>query len=87
MELNDAKKDFIPKVNKGSADFSVTVDFTNIASETAKDLNNVVLAVPVQSGSKLRSLDGDGNPATGQDFTSEEPYTFSYTNIGVGENR
>lgn len=84
LELNDAKTDFVPKVNKGSADFAIDVDFTNITSgEEERTYDSIVLAV--QSGRNLRSLDDDGNTALGQDYTSTEPYTFPYADFKPGD--
>lgn len=85
LELNDKKTDFVPKSNVGNADFSVSVDFTNIETENARDLDNIVLTV--RSGRNLRSLDDDGLAATGQDYTTTEPYTFPYTDFTVGSTK
>ncbi len=85
LTLNDAKTDFEPESGvKGSADFAVTVDITNIAGEGAQDLSNIVLAV--QSSRDLRSLDDDGNPADGQGFDTSDPYTFYFDKLEVGKS-
>ena len=84
LELNPAKDGFISKSNVGQADFAISVDFANIASETAKDLKNVVLAV--KSGSNLRSLNDQGQPVAEQDFTTTDAYTFVYPDLAVGQS-
>ena len=85
LELNDSKTDFVRKSDVGRADFSVTVDFSNIASESAQDLDSIVLAV--QSSGDLRSLSDTGEPLSGQDFDSAEPFTVPYSDVKVGESR
>lgn len=84
LELNTAKDGFVSKCNVGQADFAISVDFANIASETAKDLKNVVLAV--KSGSNLRSLNDQGQPVAEQDFTTTDAYTFIYPDLAVGQS-
>lgn len=84
LELNPAKDGFVSKSNVGQADFAISVDFANIASETAKDLKNVVLAV--KSGSNLRSLNDQGQPVAEQDFTTTDAYTFVYPDLAVGQS-
>lgn len=84
LELNPAKDGFVSKSNVGQADFAISVDFANIASETAKDLKNVVLAV--KSGSNLRSLNDQGQPVAEQDFTTTDAYTFFYPDLAVGQS-
>lgn len=83
LALNDERTDFKPQVNHGSADFSVAVDFTNIASETAKDLTDVRLVV--QTSKNLRPLSDAGEPVNGHDFQSGEPFTISYDGLSVGQ--
>ena len=84
LELNSAKDGFVSKSNVGQADFAISVDFANIASETAKDLKNVVLAV--KSGSNLRSLNDQGEPVAEQDYTTTDAYTFIYPDLAVGQS-
>lgn len=84
LDLNSAKDGFVPKVNHGQADFAISVDFANIASETATNLSNVVLAV--RSGSNLRSLNDQGQPVAEQDYTTADAYTFMYQNLAVGQS-
>ena len=84
LELNSAKDGFVSKSNVGRADFAISVDFANIASETAKDLKDVVLAV--KSGSNLRSLNDQGEPVAEQDFTTIDAYTFVYPDLAVGQS-
>lgn len=83
LELNEAKNDFVSKCNKGLADFSVAVDFSNIKSETAKDLENIALTV--QTGSNIRILDDNGGTITGQEFESTNPHSIPYTDVKVGQ--
>ncbi len=85
LELTADRTDFVRKSSVGRADFSVTVDFANIASENAQELSNIVLAV--QSGGSLRSLNDDGTAVVGQDFETAEPFTIPYTDLKVGESR
>ena len=85
LTLNDARTDFVPLSGAvGSAHFNVTVDFMNIDTEGAQDLDNIVLAV--QTTGRLRSLDDSGNPAGGQEFDSTTPYLFPYNNFKVGQS-
>lgn len=86
LTLDDAKDNFKSEAGaKGEAHFAVTVDFTNITGENAQDLTNLVLAV--RSSGHLRSLTDDGKVATGQDFDTTTPYTFSYNELKVGESQ
>lgn len=84
LELNDSKTDFKPLVNIGESDFSVAVDFTNIKTDAAIDRENVLLAV--QTSSNLCVLDDKGMVPDGYDFYTIEPFTFSYSELKVGQN-
>ena len=86
LKLNGEKTDFVPENGvKGSAHFTVTVDFTNIAGEGAQDLSNVILAV--QSSRNLCSLTDEGGAAAGQDYETADPFTIPYAELKVGESK
>lgn len=83
LSLNDDKTDYVRQENVGIADFSVAVDFSNIASETAVDLSHVRLVV--RTSSNLRSLNDQGEE-NACDFDGGVPFTADYTNVAVGES-
>lgn len=86
LKLNGEKTDFVPESGvKGSAHFTVTVDFTNIAGEGAQDLSNVILAV--QSSRNLCSLTDEGGAAAGQGYETADPFTIPYAELKVGESK
>ena len=86
LKLNGEKTDFVPESGvKGSAHFAVTVDFTNIAGESAQDLSNVILAV--QSSRNLCSLTDEGGAAAGQGYETADPFTIPYAELKVGESK
>lgn len=84
LKLNEDKDGFASECNVGVADFSVAVDFANIASDTAQELKQISLAV--QCSSNLRSLNDLGQPMDGQDYGSATAHTYSYQNVAVGQS-
>ena len=83
LELNDARDDFVPQVTKGNADFSVALNFTNYASETAVDYSDIALAV--QTTSNLRPLSDDGALVSGHDYDDTDPFCVYYSDVKVGD--
>lgn len=84
LALNADRTDFVPQVDRDLADFSVTVDFTNILSDTARDFSAIKLAV--QTSGNLRPLSDSGGELNGQDFDSAEPYSIVYDSLTVGQS-
>ncbi len=83
LNLNEEKNDYVPLVQNGLADFSVVVSAENYESETAKDLENLILAV--RTTKNLRALDETGQPLTGHDFGDTEPVEVPYTRLDVNQ--
>ncbi len=83
LTLTPDKTDFVPESGvKGQADFSVTVDFANVAAEGAQDLENIALVVRTSGGLRLLDDNGENGPAFG---TAAEP--IRYTGLSVGETK
>ncbi len=83
LELNGTRDDFVPLISKGSADFSVAVNFTNYVSETASDYKNIALAVTTTSN--LRALSDEGAAVPGFDFADTEPFCVNYSDMKIGD--
>ena len=84
LTLND-QKDGFETVGKGIANFAVSVTFTNIDGENARDLDNLVLAV--SSSRNLRSLTDDGQEALNQDFETTGTFNIFYDKLEVGGSK
>lgn len=84
LTLND-QKDGFETVGKGIANFAVTVTFTNIDGESARDLDNLVLAV--SSSRNLRSLTDNGEEAPNQDFETTGTFNIFYDKLEVGGSK
>jgi len=83
LELNKTRTAYVRQSEVGSADFAVTVSAENYKSDTAEDLENVILAV--RSTGNLRSLSDSGAVINGIDYDSTRPLTISYSRMDVSE--
>lgn len=82
LKLDDDRKDYVPLVNMGQADFSVETVINNLL-ESGKDYSSITLAVYTASG--LMPLDEKGMSVNGVDYDTIDPYTRSYVNVVAGQ--
>lgn len=83
LSLNAGKTAYVRQSQAGAADFSVSVQMTNFISETAKDRENVTLAVYTARG--LMPLDKNGAEIPGITYEETDPCLFVYSDVSVGE--
>lgn len=83
LDLNDKRDDYVRQSTVGIADFSASVDFTNIASDDAVELTDIRLAVTTSGN--LRSLSDEGGAIDGYSFGSGRTLTAAYENVSIGK--
>jgi len=82
LSLNSEKKDYIPLVSVGQADFSVNTVINNLM-EGGNKYDVVTLAIYTAEG--IMPLDKNGDPIPNIDYDTIDPYTRNYVDIVPGQ--